>query len=217
MDKSTFLQLQYNALREEIAETKTRKFKLLMYGAAIFPALYGASWKIDDLKSFMFAIPILVIVCTMIYIKQLNTIYRCGNYIMCHIERVIIENEDPDFVGWEKYLEDTGPFGRQSVDRLTQYCILILFIIYYIFSTIAAVIVANNFFRSLKVNTGTISNPINIAGAVALIFYIVIFIIFVIYSYHVIRISNERRKKVCKEIENKARQINGEEDMCKTD
>ncbi len=202
MDKSIFLQLQYNTLREEIKETKARKFKLLMYGAVIFPTLYGASWKIPGFKLFVFAIPILVVVCTMIYIKQLNTIYRCGNYIRYYIEEEI-NCKDSKLMGWEEYLEDTGPFGRKSVDRLTQYCILILFIVYYLFSVGITAFSANKIFHNLKVNWSEIivkigiePTSINIGTIAMLLFYLFILIIFSIYCYKSIRLSTERRNKV---------------------
>jgi hypothetical protein len=126
MTKSEFLREQFLSLRKEISESQARQYKVILYGIIFLPAanFIGQSYKIDVI---IVSLPILVIIVSLLYLSQTRAIMRCGRYILTHIEPKVAET-----VGWEKWLEDTNnPFKPRLVDRFVNYCLYLLYFIYY--------------------------------------------------------------------------------------
>ncbi len=163
MKKEEFLNQQFLTLREEIRETKARIFKVISFGIIAVPAAHflGKSYKLDFI---VFCLPILVIVIALLYLAENHSLMRCGRYI-----REKIESEVEDVTGWEEWLEQTGGSGEKlerSVDKYLNYCVYLLFFIYYVASSFVAIhyIIDNQFLR-----------------IILLIFYAVIGIFFLIF------------------------------------
>lgn len=138
MNKSDFLREQFLALRKEISEAQTRMYRIILYGIIFLPAAHflGKSYNIDVI---MVSLPIIVIIVSLLYLSQTRAIMRCGRYIRLHIEPHVSDVE-----GWEKWLEDRRNICHpRLVDRFVNYCLYLLYFIYYISSVLLAFRFAN--------------------------------------------------------------------------
>ena len=187
---SKFMELQYLSLREEIKENKSRKFKMLLSALLFFPTMHTVLLKYQKASILMMIIPFFVIAFVMLYVKQLNSIMRCGSYIRFYIENKINENNCA-FIGWEKWLEEQGAFHRKTVDSLSKFCIFILFLIYYIFS----ICLASFYIYKLKFVKGKIYIIISNFWFLCFFFYIIIGVVFCFFIFESYRVSTERRLK----------------------
>ena len=134
MEKSEFLKQEYISLREEIVHTKARLFRTLSFGIIIVPAanLLAQFYELDTL---ILALPILVIVVSILYLSENNALMRCGIYI-----KEVIEVESK-MQGWEHWLENTKTCDARNVDKFLSYSFYLLYFVYFV----GAVFVASQF------------------------------------------------------------------------
>jgi hypothetical protein len=79
MDRGTFLELEYQTLQEEIAQTKDHRFKLVGFGFIGMPSAYylaNAIDKLPDLEVLVLSFPLLICVIVLLYISESRTIMR---------------------------------------------------------------------------------------------------------------------------------------------
>ena len=129
MDKQQFLSQQYIMLCEEIKEARGRVFKIFGFGLIAVPASHfmAKTYKIDIL---ILLIPALVIVVSLLYLAENNSIMRAGCFIKMHIESQV-----DGVVGWEHWLETPGNFKTRASDKYMLICSCLLFLVYYSAST----------------------------------------------------------------------------------
>jgi hypothetical protein len=136
MDRAKFLELQFQTLRKEIEETKSRIFtlELGLIGAPLIPPLVQIFLRpsnTSELNSlwenlsglFIAATPFFIIILMSAFIAQRTGLMRCGTYIRCHIEPLI-----DGITGWETWLE-TRPRQRRS-DQFSFYSFLLICFFY---------------------------------------------------------------------------------------
>jgi hypothetical protein len=122
-----FLKLQYVSLREEINQTKSRLFKLAIFGITVVPVIHFLSerYRWDSLT---IAMPIWIIILTLLYLSESRSIMRCGKYI-----REMLEPEIKPFsktwLPWEQWLESEST--AREPDKYLYYCFQIIFYVYY--------------------------------------------------------------------------------------
>jgi hypothetical protein len=136
-DKEFFL-WQYQSLREEIKETKSRAYRTLTIGFAVLPAAELLGDKIKE-SAFISIVPFLIMIFAMIYLSQNHEVMRCGRFI-----RVYIEPRVPSVPGWETYLESDrlcpdAHTNSRTVDRYIIYAFYGVFLLYYMISSVMAV------------------------------------------------------------------------------
>ena len=127
METKEFIREQFITLRDEIKETKARMFKLAGFGIFSVPAAQFVA-KAFQLDIITIALPLLVVIVTLLYLSENHALMRCGRYIRKHIEPKI----SSDIVGWEAWLEEDGRFERRTVDKFLSYSFYMLFFIYYV-------------------------------------------------------------------------------------
>lgn len=133
MDRDTFLRLQFEALRTEIADTKARTFRTLGFGLAVVPGAHflAAVYNVDAL---MISVPVLTIVVALLYLSENHALMRCGTYILEHIEPHV-----PEVCGWEEWLAAPRGIRRRTVDVYLSYAFYLVFLVYYAGSVFLAV------------------------------------------------------------------------------
>jgi hypothetical protein len=132
MNREKFLELEYKTLRKEIAKDKDHLFKLVSLGFIGLPSAYYLAHASEALKNFrawVFLLPLLIGVITLLYISKSRSIMRCGTYIKEKIEPHIEENLEYK-IGWEQWLSDKAEQkdrDRRKVDKLfaESFCLLL--------------------------------------------------------------------------------------------
>ncbi len=177
MDKDRFLRIQFESLRDEIRDTKSRIFKTIIAGLTVVPAanVLGTAYEVDVVT---ISLPILVLVIGLVYLSENHALMRCGRYIHDHIE-----TETPDAVGWESWLRAPDAFQKRTTDKLTFQAFYLLYLVYFLGSSWLAT-------SFVTVEYGALQGGI-LAGA-----YIAILCVSAIYLYRNQRTStttaNER-------------------------
>lgn len=171
-----FVKMEYQTLREEIKETKSRIFKIINFALTIVPiaTLVGNVYKIGLL---IIAIPFIVMVVATLYLAENHALMRCGRYIKEHIEPKIGEHE-----GWERWLANKKNNNRRSVDQLLSHSFFILFFLYYIFSSCMAV----NYLRDKE---------LGLEIYLSILIYISIGFIYFIYFIRNVEFCTDTKKK----------------------
>ena len=130
VDRSEFIKLEYQTLRKEIEESKSRILRLAGVGLIGTPSAYFLveAYQIDFL---VFSLPVLICIVLLLFLSEIHAIMRCGRYI-----RTKIEPEVQDHEGWEAWLEESQRVipNRRSVDKLVNISFYLLFGLYYIAS-----------------------------------------------------------------------------------
>ncbi len=126
MTKEEFLRIEYQTLREEIRESKSRAFQIVSVSVVGVPAghFIAQTYRIDALDLLL---PLIVIVFGLLYLSENHAIMRCGRYIKQNIETQI-----SGIVGWEHWLSGPGEFEKRSVDRYLTYCFYLIFFVYFV-------------------------------------------------------------------------------------
>jgi quinol-cytochrome oxidoreductase complex cytochrome b subunit len=127
MATDDFLKQQYLALREEIRDSKTRIFWLLLIGML----LVIVAGYLPTVQTSIFAsaaIPFLLIGIMLAYVSEQNNIARAGRYL-----RETVEPRIQDVVGWEHWLE-SKPLLRE-VDHAFVIGFSVLFLIFFALTT----------------------------------------------------------------------------------
>lgn len=112
MTTKTFLEKQYETLRDEIKETKARVFKILGAGVAVPLITFALLAAVDEthiehFKVLFVCAPLLVIAVSFWFFYENNAIFRCGEYIREYIEEYIEPPEQgKPFLGWEQWLHN---------------------------------------------------------------------------------------------------------------
>jgi quinol-cytochrome oxidoreductase complex cytochrome b subunit len=127
MSTDEFMRQQFLSLRDEIRESKTRIFWLMIiamflvaaagYLAAEHPAAYANA-----------AIPFLLIGLMLSFISEQNNIARAGRYV-----RETIEPQIENMVGWEHWLE-----SKPALREVDHYFVLgfsVLFLVFFAITT----------------------------------------------------------------------------------
>ncbi len=124
---------QYRTLREEIRETKARIFYISAAALFVVP---GGQYiaRTMDAPLVVAVLPLLVLCIAFLYLSENHSLMRCGRYIRLQIEAPI-----PDFMGWEEWLESPDGCEPRKVDSYVNYSFLLLFTVYYVASSLAAV------------------------------------------------------------------------------
>jgi hypothetical protein len=182
MTRSEFLKSEYETLREEIKTSKNRMFTLAVGALVGIPSAYSFAEKTVaekiDTHGLVFSLPLLICVITLLYLAETFTVMRAGRYIRLHIEPKIVDSTDPDFKGWEHWLEEyprplTKP-SRRLVDRFVTSFFYVMFVFYYVVSA------------TLAVNYATMRQFSNVALDAILSVYIsvgILFVSFLLYSF----------------------------------
>jgi hypothetical protein len=171
MTKSEFLKEQFLTLRKEIADSQARQYKIILYGIVFLPTAHfiGQAYNIDVI---IISLPVLVIIVSLLYLSQTRAIMRCGRFI-----RLEIEKECSETPGWETWLENKeNPFQPRLVDSFVNYCLYLLYSIYYASSVFLA-------FRFVEPKFGVV------AAACLLGTYLAIGIWFLIFLLQNIQLS----------------------------
>jgi hypothetical protein len=119
--RNTFVEAEYNALRQEITDCEDRNFKLIAGGLLIVPtAEYLA--KTQHIGIIRLLLPLIIIAFFILFFAQLQAIKRCGVYIRLYIERDV-----PGVTGWENWLSGPAPRGYETLLNVSVYLISALF------------------------------------------------------------------------------------------
>jgi hypothetical protein len=160
VEKYEYIKWEYQTLRKEIEECKSRILRLTAVGLIGTPSVYflADAYKIEFL---IFSLPILICIVLLLFLSERHAIMRCGRYI-----RTIIEQEVEEHKGWEAWLEETerGEPNRRFVDKLVTLSFYLLFGLYYI----ASVSLAGTLAQSKYDNVGYILYSFYTALGVAL-------------------------------------------------
>ncbi len=118
-----YAQHQFDSLRQEISDCKTRAFWILILGMGVaILAAVMASWNAAALANA--AIPVVILVFVMAYAMEQNAIIRAGRYLREQLEKGL------DVPGWENWLESNSRF--REVDRFFFAGFIISFLILYL-------------------------------------------------------------------------------------
>lgn len=162
MNRSEFLKLEYETLREEIKETKSRLFKLAGLGVVGMPSAYSLAqvYKIDVL---ILSLPILICTLVLLYLSESGALMRCGRYIRVRIEAEITNGAGRGVNGWEHWLEERakGEPNRRRVDQFLAVFFYLVFVFYYVASVSLAAGMA-------KVSYGDVGFAVALGAYVAL-------------------------------------------------
>lgn len=127
--KEEFLFLEFQTLREEIKETKSRMFLIMNFSLTVVPTATLVADKYQI--SFLYiAMPFIVMAVSMLYLSENQAMMRCGRYIKKHIEPEIGE-----VMGWEQWLSIEHPDDRRRSDRFLSYFFVSIFFVYYVASS----------------------------------------------------------------------------------
>jgi hypothetical protein len=135
-------------VREEIAQTKDHRFKLVGFGFIGMPSAYylaNAIDKLPDLEVLVLSFPLLICVIVLLYISESRTIMRCGTYIKDHIEP-FIDGDSKRRIGWEHWLTEKGKQERRDADKHFTVSFYLLCGVYYGASGLLAVSTAKTTF-----------------------------------------------------------------------
>jgi hypothetical protein len=152
MERDEFLLQEYQTLREEIRETKSRIFKLA-FGMLGIPTAYIIAERYQDtsvsagLPVLSLSLPLIVMTLTLLFTAESRALMRTGRYIKNFIEPRVNWDTKPDPIangavlrGWETWLEvrSVDEPKRRIVDQLVSYFFYGLFVLYYIGSVLLA-------------------------------------------------------------------------------
>jgi hypothetical protein len=156
VDRSKYLELQFQTLRQEIEHCLDRAFKLMIGGATLIPILIGTLARYSA-TAILMVFPMVIVVMVLLYLNQWHSVMRCGRYIRTNIERDILGND-----GWEAWLEMTfepelGHLNNRRVDTYLVNAFSLLSAAYYFASCYIAISYASNAY-------GPISAWITVAG-----------------------------------------------------
>gem|GEM_PF-896813 len=148
MDRSKFLELEFQTLRREIENSLDRAFKIMVGGATLIPILVGVLAHYSA-TPILLTLPLVVVVTALLYLNQWNSIMRCGQYIRTKIECDIMGSD-----GWEAWLESTrDPAGHRVDNRLVDTYLVYAFYLliggYYFGTTYIALEYSHDEYRSI--------------------------------------------------------------------
>jgi hypothetical protein len=83
--------------------------------------------QIHNVGGVILALPLLVVVITMLYLGDNHAVIRCGQFIRQHIE-----TEAPSVKGWEAWLEDYVEQGTRTTERWVMYGVSLLLLLYFV-------------------------------------------------------------------------------------
>ncbi|MGH8559283.1 MAG: hypothetical protein ACRESZ_17915 [Methylococcales bacterium] len=140
LEREKFVELEYQTLREEIAQDKDRRFKIAGLGFIGLPSayyLYHVGSELQKFHLWVISLPLLVLVIACMYISKSRAIMRCGTYIKTKIETHIKENSKIK-IGWENWLSENDQqngYDKRDVDKILAKAFYILIVIYYLAAT----------------------------------------------------------------------------------
>jgi hypothetical protein len=118
-----YAERQFDSLRQEINECKTRAFwTLILAMAAALAHAVIATFNAPALANTV--VPVLLLVLVMAYAMEQNAIIRAGRYLREQLE------QDLGYPGWENWLESNSRF--REIDRFFFAGFLISFLILYL-------------------------------------------------------------------------------------
>jgi uncharacterized membrane protein YfcA len=123
MGTEEFMKQQFNALRDEIRDSKARIFWLLIIGIVL--VMISGYLAAEHPNAFAnAAIPFLLLGLMLSFISEQNNIARAGRYV-----REAVEPHGESLVGWERWLE-TKPRLRE-VDHAFVLGFSVLFLVFF--------------------------------------------------------------------------------------
>jgi hypothetical protein len=177
MNRAEFSKAEYELLKDEIKHSKEKMFKLAVGSIVGIPTAYSVAEK-TNVGPLIYSLPFLICTVTLVYLSESLAVMRAGRYIRQYIEPEVVDDDNRAVKGWEHWLEER-PFPsnephRRLVDRLLALFFYIMFIFYYVVSSILAVQ------RAIP-----IYSPVTVAIGVAVYVSIGIFFIgFLIYMFN---------------------------------
>ena len=127
MTTEDFMKQQYLTLREEIRESKSRAFWLLILGMLlVMVAGYLAAEHPSAFANA--ATPFLMLVIMVAFMVEQNSIIRAGRYL-----REMVEPGIQEVTGWEHWLESNPRF--REVDRFFFAGFIVIFLIFFAIAT----------------------------------------------------------------------------------
>ena len=127
MTSDDFIKHEYVTLRDEIRESKTRIFWLLII--SVFLVMVAGYMAAEHPSAFAnAAIPFLLLALMLSFIAEQNNIARAGRYL-----RETVEPRIQDVTGWEHWLE-SNPRLRE-VDHYFVIGFSILFLVFFLISS----------------------------------------------------------------------------------
>ncbi|MDC0935504.1 hypothetical protein OAS39_04390 [Pirellulales bacterium] len=127
MTDQDFMKEQFLTLRDEIRESKSRIFWLMILGIVlVMVAGYLAAEHPSAFANA--AIPFMLLGLMLSFISEQNNIARAGRYI-----REVVEADRPDNPGWEHWLESKQPV--REVDHCFVIGFSTLFLVFFAIST----------------------------------------------------------------------------------
>ena len=128
-----FKKLEYQTLRKEIEESKSRLFLVVSGGLSITTTADYFAIR-DNVGIFSLLLPFLVLAFGLLFLSQHNAKFRAGRYIKDRIEPHPESGKSP---GWENWLEEKKV--NREADKFIKMGFLLIFFMYYSFSTYLAV------------------------------------------------------------------------------
>lgn len=131
-----FFEIQFQTLRKEIEEAKTREFQLLVGGPIIIPTIQSLAfgYKLDAIT---LALPLIIMIYSLTLAFVRGTAMRCGRYI-----RTELESKCSSIEGWETWLENhVADLRTRRSESMLVIAFILLVCVYYL----SAVIIASSY------------------------------------------------------------------------
>jgi hypothetical protein len=172
-----FVQQEFTALREEIRELKSRRFRVITLGVVGTPVIFGIAEQLN-ITIVLLLVPLLVVATVLLEVSENNGIYRAGQYISDVIENYYLDSSvRARYPGWETWLEDkANKESRRHADRIINIAFLIIFCVYYAAYAFTAVI-------ELDKAVHSVSLPDYWKGLTASLVYLLIFLQMLYFYY----------------------------------
>jgi len=149
MQETELIKLEYQTLRKEIEDAKSRLFRIMTGGVLILPAAgVVAQMRPEASALVMLLLPLVISAFMYLFLAQSRTIMRAGTYIKLEIEAQYLAKHK----GWEHWLEDekhteensspvrqesppaAKPSRHRTVDNVTKRAFLFLYAVFYVAS-----------------------------------------------------------------------------------
>ena len=127
-----FIELQFNALRDEILSLKARVSRILIAAMSGIPIIIATGDKLK-LELLIITAPIITAVAMFLILSEHNGIMRAGRYIREHLEPKM---KQQIVLGWEEYLESEEI--NRCCERYLLISVVTIFSVYYVGSSLLA-------------------------------------------------------------------------------
>lgn len=163
----TYIQLQFQVLRQEIDSINDRLFRIIVGGAGVVPV---AQFVADTLHLSVVTLllPMIVLIVVFLFLSQQNAMMRCGCYIREQLEPAMFGATD--VMGWEMWLESPSHASDlRNVDKYLVYAFYLLITVYFVVSVALAIsFLQQNFGAQAAVGGALGYGALAIVGGIAL-------------------------------------------------